>query len=176
MTTRSQQLRARGRRVFAWSLVGAAAIHVAVFLLAPGFRTELLTSQEIRLDPTGGGQGVPTLVALFFGPPTLTAPDGTTGTEPPRRVLRDERLVVFPPDCAPFTGRGDVTLHGSVHLHVNPSGRTKVVEVARTTGNDCGDAVMTIVADALWYHWLPNDRFPAPVDVIQPITMGEALP
>lgn len=157
-------------------MAAALAIHVAVFLLTPSFRTELLTSQEIRLGPSGGSFEIPVLLALHFGPPTLTAPDGTAHREPPERVLDVERLVAFPEECAPFQGNGASALHGSVRLRVNPSGRTKVVDTEVSTGNPCGDEVMQIVAEALWYHWLPNDRYPAPVDVEQPITMAEVEP
>lgn len=177
MKTRSQQLRARGRKIFAWSLAIAAVVHVAVFLLTPGFRTELITSSEIRLERPGGApDGPPILLSLFFGPPTITATDGTTRTEPPERVLQAERLVLFPEDCPPLLLAGDAALRGRVRLRVNPSGRTKVVEVAVSTGNPCGDEVMTIVADALWYHWLPNDDYPPPVDLTQPVTMTEVQP
>ncbi len=177
MKTRSQQLRARGRKIFAWSLGIAAAIHAAVFLLTPGFRTELVTSSEIRLErPGGSAAGSPILLSIFFGPPTITAPDGTTHTEPPDRVLEAERLVLFPEDCPPLALTAETALRGRVRLRVNPSGRTKVVDVAGSTGNSCGDEVMSIVADALWYHWLPNDAFPPPVELTQPITMTEVQP
>jgi len=176
LRTRSQELRARGRRIFTWSLAAALVIHVAVFLLSPSFHTELLTSREIRLDPSGSSFAIPVLLALHFGPPMLTAPDGTTRKEPPERVLDVERLVAFPEECAPFQEAAPTALRGSVRLSVNPSGLTKVVDTVVSTGNPCGDQVMAIVAAALWYHWLPNDAFPAPVDVEQPITMSEVQP
>jgi hypothetical protein len=150
---------------------------VAVFLLTPPFRTELLGPAEIHLEDTpGAGVAVPTLVTLRFGPPTMTDPDGSTSTEPPERVLAVDRLVLFPEHCAPFTTVTDTLLEGEVRLLVNPSGRTNVMGVTRTTGNACGDEVLTIVADALRYHWLPNNRFAAPVDLTQPILMTEASP
>lgn len=177
MKTRAQQLRTRGRKIFAWSLAIAAAIHLAVFLLTPGFRTELITSSEIRLERPGGpADGAPILLSLFFGPPTITAPDGTPHTEPPERFLEAERLVLFPEDCPPLLLAGNAALLGRVRLLVNPSGRTRVVDVATSTGNPCGDEVMTIVADALWYHWLPSDDYPAPVQLTQPITITEVEP
>ena len=41
-------------------------------------------------------------------------------------------------------------------------------------GDACGDQVIETVAGDLLYHWLPSERFPAPVDLIQPVTLTQA--
>jgi hypothetical protein len=32
--------------------------------------------------------------------------------------------------------------------------------------------VITELADALWHRWLPNERFPPPVDLVQPVRIA----
>lgn len=65
-------------------------------------------------------------------------------------------------------------LSGRVHLRVNATGRVETVELTQSVGHICADEVITTVAASMWYHWLPNDRFPGPVDLDQPITLATA--
>ena len=44
-----------------------------------------------------------------------------------------------------------------------------------STGSACGDATLARVAGDLWYRWLPSEEFPAPVDVVQPLSFAEKV-
>ena len=56
---------------------------------------------------------------------------------------------------------------------VDEGGRTDDVEIEQSTGDACADEVLSRVAGDLWYRWLPSEEFPAPVDLVQPITLAE---
>jgi len=173
MKTRSEELRDRNRKVFAWSLAIAAAIHVALFLWLPAFDAQPLVLTEIRNEGDTQEVGTPTFVDVLFGPPAILAADGTVSTEPLGRVLQADRLVHLPTECSSLSREGRTPAHGQVHLTVDASGRTDDVEIEESTGDACADEVLSRVASDLWYRWLPSEDFPAPVDLIQPITLAE---
>lgn len=171
MQTRSAELRARHRKIFAWSLGAAVVLHVALFWLAPTFHAEPLGGMEVQGYVETGTDGPLLVLGLFFGPPTIFPGDGESWTEPAERVLEAGRIVRLSPECEGY-GLG-APLSGSARLRVDGAGYAMDVEVAESTGEPCADEALTIVADALRYHWLPNERFPAPVEVVQPVTLVE---
>ena len=175
MTTRSEVLRKRNRKVLAWSMAIAVVVHVAAFLLVPSFGGELRMA-----DSPPGGEEVnlmirnPTFVDVTFGPPDIFDADGAVWKEPADRVLQADRILSLPTQCEALSREGRVPALGRVRLRVNASGRVNVMGLAEGTGDPCADEVITTVAADLWYRWLPNERFAAPVDLIQPITLEEA--
>lgn len=171
MRTRSEQLREKHRRILAWSLGGAVAIHLAVFLLVPEFQVEPLGGSDTVLDTTGVASGANATVELLFGPPSVRQTDGSHWTAPPDRVLSAERDVRLEADCLAFPREGRLPLRGVAHLRVRPSGRVGLQGLSTSTGDTCGDRIIKEAADALWYRWLPDERFPAPVEVVQPVTL-----
>jgi hypothetical protein len=174
MKTRAQELRERDRRVLRWSLGAAVLIHVAAFVLWPGFRVEDLPDAGEDMKAMHGVEGTPTYVDVVFGPPRIFGPDGTVATEPPTRVLAAERILRLPTECDNLEEPGRTPVEGQVRLKVVASGRTAVAGLEQSTGDACADEVLFTVAQALLYRWLPNDRFPAPVDLIQPVTLTSA--
>lgn len=64
--------------------------------------------------------------------------------------------------------RADLADCEAAGLRIKASGRVDVMGLASGTGDPCADGTPAEVAGALWYHWLPNDRAPAPVLVEQP--------
>jgi hypothetical protein len=176
MTSRSAQLRRQQRRVLGWSLAAAVLLHVAVFVFSPTFHADPLVGGDAHADlgdRPGTEARAPLAVDVRFGPPRITLPDGSTWTEPPDRVLEADRVVDLPPGCSQGMGGEGATATGAVRLRVPPSGRAEVVEVVEGAGNPCADRILSMVAGALWYHWLPDERFPAPVDLVQPLTLVE---
>jgi hypothetical protein len=167
--SRSEQLRERQRRVFRWSLGIAILLHGALFAFVQ-FRTEPLAGwDEEEVAEASPGEGRPFYVEVVFGPPEITRPGGGVVRED--RQLEADRTVLLPPGCGVLAQTIEGEPHGRVRLRVRRSGRTDVVEVTQSTGSACGDEVVRMMAGALWYHWLPNERFPAPVDLIQPVTL-----
>lgn len=174
MKRNAAQLRSKHRKVLAWSIAAAVAIHVGVFVLAP----------EFKVEPLGGLDGennagdpmpilAPRVLSVFFGPPTIAMPDGTEWQEPDDRVLEAVRVTEFPPECAANAQAELTQQRGSVRLRVNQGGRAAVIDLVEGTGDPCGDRLLKSVAGALHYHWLPNTRFPAPVELVQPLTLAE---
>ncbi|HZD05882.1 MAG TPA: hypothetical protein VE173_13230, partial [Longimicrobiales bacterium] len=156
MRTRSEQLRDRYRRILAWSLGGAAAIHVAVFVLMPTFRAEPLGGLDVELDTATAVTGANASVEVLFGPPTIGEPDGSPWTAPRDRVLRAKRGVRLEPACTPLLREERTPRRGRVQLRVRPSGRVDVLDLAGSSGDLCADRVLREVAADLWYHWLPS--------------------
>lgn len=171
MRSRSAELRKRERRVLAWSLVAAAALHVAVFVLWRGYRVEPLTGSSDMRVGSGQTTGTAVYVEVVFGAPVILGPDGSRFPEPPERMLEAARVLRLPPECAGLGGDGALPVDGRVRLRVNARGRAEVLETLDSTGDACGDEVVRTVSDALWYRWLPSERFPAPVDVLQPVRL-----
>ena len=54
------------------------------------------------------------------------------------------------------------------------SGHTLVDGIEESTGDECADQVILTLANDLFYRWIPSERFPAPVDLIQPVTLTQA--
>jgi hypothetical protein len=174
MARRSEELRRRDRRVLMWSLTIAAALHVAVFLAAPKFRVEPLQGADVELDTTGHAGGGNASVRVFFGPPTVRVDRGSDWTAPPERVLWAERAVRLDQACLGLASTARTPIGGQVGLRIKASGRVDVLGMVDRSRDPCADRLLAEIAGDLWYHWLPNDRFQAPVNVDQPITIVTA--
>lgn len=173
MSERIAQRRKAERKVFIWGWSVAAALHVILFL---GWRE----SREVRVTvPNPDLESVeivdrePIPLELFFGPPAISNPTGGISVEPPERVLEVDRLVYLPGNCKALVKGSGAIVRGSVRLAVGETGRVDVRGIFRSTGFPCGDAVLQRIAGDLWYRWLPNDEFPAPVELIQPLSFAE---
>ena len=174
MQTRAQQLRARDRKVLAWSLGVAAVLHVLAFWLLPGIQAQPVNAPDVELRRTPNAKGGErALVAVLFGPPSITEQGGGVWTEPSDRVLKAARLVSLPRECITLVGQDRTPIHGRVHLQVDAGGLAANATMAESTGDACGDKVLALLAGDLWYHWLPTKRFPAPVDLVQPVTLAD---
>jgi len=173
MTTRSEQLKRQHRKVLWWAFGIAAALHVIAFLVLPGLRSSRVPVSELELE------GVPgigdAMVDVRFGPPAITGADGTVTIEPPERILQVVRLVRLPVDCDVPLGSDDLDLSGRVRLRVEADGRADLPDVVLGTGSPCADELMTQLAGDLRYRWLPSERFPAPVELVQPVTLVEIV-
>jgi hypothetical protein len=90
---------------------------------------------------------------------------------PPERVLMAERAVRLGEGCFPLTNEGRTPIGSRVGLRIRSSGRVDVLGLLASTGDPCADRLLTEIAGDLWYHWLPNQRFQAPVNVEQPVTL-----
>jgi hypothetical protein len=175
MERRITERRRQDRRILAWCVGVAAALHVAALLLLPGLPETADPTQDLELERAEivGGQAIP--LDVFFGPPIIERAGGRRSFEPPTRVLEAQRAVFLPASCRrALQGTGRV-FSGSVRLTVLVSGRVGKVSVFESTGARCSDDVLATVADDLWYLWLPTPEFPAPVDVIQPMTFVEIV-
>ena len=78
----------------------------------------------------------------------------------------------MPPDCLARKIAPSAPGTGQVRLKVNSSGRIDAVALDQSTGDLCWDLVAIRVAGDLWYRWLPSKRFPAPLELLQPLTVG----
>lgn len=149
-------------------------VHVAVLGIvawsraAPEWRPK---NDTVRLED-GSWTGTP--VNVFFGPPKIYESDGTIAEEPASRILEAARLLQMPPECLSREIAPSAPGFGQVRLTVNSSGRIDAVVLEQSTGDLCWDKVAMRVAGDLWYRWLPSERFPAPLELIQPITVALA--
>jgi hypothetical protein len=170
MQSRAAALRERHRRIFACSLGIAAVLHVAVFATWPGFRVEHLTSEAPETAAEFlVGDGQPVYVEVVFGPPEVVREDGRLVRQ--NRRLEAGRVIILPEDCLTLGNGNGALPHGRVWLRVGEHGDADAQGIQQSTGNDCADEAIRTMADALLYHWLPNERYPAPLDVIQPVTL-----
>lgn len=174
LKTSASEHRNRHRRVLLWSLAGAALVHLIVFVALPDMEVEPLEGSNVRTVDLGSAEKTPSaLLDVSFGPPEIANGNGTTHHEPAERVLNTKRLAELPPLCLELAAEGTRPLHGRVRLSVGPAGYAQVEELITSTGSTCGDFVIRNVAGSLRYHWLPDSRFPAPVDLVQPVTLVE---
>ena len=176
MRTRSEELRARNRRVFAVSYLIAALILGAIFVWSPAYDVEPLPSKEIeRVSAEEGEESTPPTSPIFvqvlFGPPVISARDGTLWEEPEGRTLEVGRIVDIPGECQEVFASEPLPIAGRVRLRVGGAGDADLVEVTESSGRPCFDQLIALVADALHYEWLPDDRFPPPVDLVQPVSI-----
>lgn len=169
--SRAEELRGRHRKILAWSLGAAAVVHLGVFFLTPTFEAEPLTGSDPEVEAVETSRTVSAEVDLLFGPPVIRARDGSVWPEPPERHLEARRGVQLPALCAGLARPARTPLRGRIRLRVLASGRVEVVGMAESSGDLCADQVLTDVANSLQYEWLPDERFPAPVDLVQPVTL-----
>ncbi len=174
MSRRSEERRKRERRVLGWSLGVAALVHVVVFAVAPPMQVEPMVGTDVELDTTGAPGGANAMVRVFFGPPTVILAERERWTAPSERVLSAEREVRLEEACLTLAGDGRTPVAGQVGLRIRASGRVDLLGLEASSGDPCADRILTEVAGDLWYHWLPNERFGAPVQVIQPVTLMAA--
>lgn len=171
MSERIKQRRKSERRVFFWCLGVAAALHVVVFLVFPAMQAGDAPFPLFSDDLTVEAGAIP--LELFFGPPAISNAAGELSLEPPERVLEADRLVYLEAGCRALIAGSGTVIRGSVRLRVRSNGLADVLDVVRSTGERCGDEVLERVAGDLWYRWLPNEDFPAPVELIQPVSFAE---
>jgi len=174
--SRAEALRARDRRVLSWSLLAAVVIHGLVFAYWLTRPEDVARGGGMGLTAQEQSETTGIQVDLHFGPPDIEAPDGTRWKEGPERFLTAHRIVQLSSFCHRLTQDGQTPVTGIARLRVDATGRVERVEVAQGTGDPCGNAAMTAVASDLLYRWLPNERFPAPVDLLQPVTITDARP
>jgi hypothetical protein len=176
LRTRAQELRARDRWVLSWSLLAAVVIHGLVFTYWLTRPEPVPRGEGIGLSPEDRTPSAGIRLDLFFGPPDIEAPDGTMWKEGPERFLTARRVVQLSSFCDGLTEDGRTPVTGVVRLRLDGTGRVERVDVADGTGDPCGNAAMTAVASDLLYRWLPSERFPAPVELLQPVTITDARP
>ena len=140
MKSRADELRTQHRKVLAWALTAAAVLHVGLFLLLPGLRTEATWSADTQLEGVNAVGGTP--VDVRFGPPLITTAEGAVVQEPPERRLQVVRLMRLPADCYVLRQAPDLQVRGAVRLHVDPGGYAKDLELAESTGHTCADQVI----------------------------------
>jgi len=171
MTTRSQQLRARDRKVLLWALFIAAAIHVAVFVLMPAFRATPVTGSDRDTTSAEAVVASPAIVSVVFGPPTILIGDSAEVTQPPDHTLRASRAVQLSTQCAWLANNLPSPLIARFRLRVAVTHEAKDVRLVETSGNVCADDALVDATRDLVYHWLPDARFRAPVQLVQPVAL-----
>lgn len=171
MESRADMLRRRDRRVFRWSFGIAVVAHGLVLAFGPWFRSDpvSLSATELveRGPPTLGG--VP--VEVFFGPPAIVLAEDSLEMQPPGRVLRASRAVPPPVGCASNDWLARGSAEGRVRLTLRETGRVETVAILEGTGDRCWDMIVAGLAGDLLYRWLPSERFPMPVELVQPVTV-----
>lgn len=173
MPARSQELRAKNRRVFAVSYLTAALVIGALFLWwSPEY--EVVDYVDREAEPmTGALPTSPLFVLVRFGPPAIFEMDGTSRTEPAERVLEAGRVIDLPPECREAFLAASLPVSGALRVHVDGSGDASVLDVDESTGIPCGDEAMTVMADALLHEWLRDAEFAAPAELSQPVALLE---
>ncbi len=173
MKSREERRRSE-RRVMLWSLTIAAVVHVLALLSLPGLRPSEFEDLEDQRDELTVVAGSAIPLDLFFGPPVIWGAEGRLNLEPPERVLEEGRAVFVSANCKRLIEESTDVMHGTVRLSVLETGLVDVIGVVESTGTVCGDYVIERVAGDLLYRWLPNDEFPAPVELVQPLTFAAA--
>lgn len=128
-------------------------------------------STETGIQTVGGIDGLAVAVDVCFGPPMILEADVSVSLEPPGRVLQADRLLGLPTECDVLLEPDRTPARGLVRLQVVASGHTVVGGIEESTERECADEVLLTVANDLLYRWIPNDRFPAPVDLFRPVTL-----
>lgn len=179
--TRSAELRQRYRRVFTVSLLIAAGIHVLIFIASPDFRVDPQFQLASNPDLVVGEMDADSrwaIVNVFFGRPEILSDDGTVRREPPERVLEVYAVAVassvLPHRCHLRNEFDVLPAEGRVRVQVDGGGLVVWDRIEESDGDVCRDALLTTMSGSLWYQWIPNDRFPAPVELIQPVRVVAA--
>ena len=175
MSERIAQRRKAQRKVFYWGWSVAAALHVILFLAWRESREVRVTLPNPDLETLNMVDPEFIPLDLFFGPPAIRNATGGISVEPPERFLEVDRLVILPGNCKALVKGSGAVVRGSVRLAVDETGRTDVRSVHQSTGYPCADVVLWRIAGDLWYRWLPNDEFPAPVELVQPLSFREKV-
>lgn len=158
-------------------MLAAGVIHATLIVML--YRLQADVPAEVVIQDEENGEAVILgFVDVHFGPPEIFLPDGTTWNEPRERVLDvrnfDLLEVHLPEACYDGPQRGLVPAEARLRLELNVLGRISDAKVESSEGDACRDGMLTAIAESLWYHWLPNEEFPAPVDLIQPVRMVAA--
>ena len=169
-----EERRTSERRVLLWSLTIAVVVHVLAFLYLPGLRPNEFADLEDQTDELALVTGSAIPLDLFFGPPVIRGAEGSLNLEPPERVHGEGRAVFVSAGCKRLIEESADVFYGTVRLSVLETGLVQVAGVVESSGTVCGDYVIERVAADLLYRWLPNDEFPAPVELVQPLTFAAA--
>jgi len=166
----------RQRRIIMVSIGIAVVAHLVFFLVAPRVQFSV-TSDRIFGEAAMQRLVLGDLaVDLHFGPPRILLPDGSRVEEPPERFLEASNLALtvleVNPACADRFRPGLPAFEGEVRLQVGRDGRVTVMELEARTGDPCADAALLAAAQSLWYRWLPDERYAAPVDLVQPLRVS----
>ncbi len=171
MQKSAAQHRKQYRKILTWSFVAAVIVHIAVIWGSPDFEVEPLSPQGSTAEGDIEDDALTTALEVVFGPPIITTADGSFWQEPEDRTLEAMRLTELPLLCAHLSAQPNLPMRATFHLTVSSRGHAKVEEIAESTGDNCADGALSRAADALRYHWLPSSRFPAPVSLVQPVTL-----
>ncbi|TVP48711.1 MAG: hypothetical protein EA350_03125 [Gemmatimonadales bacterium] len=166
----------RQRRIIMVSIGIAVVAHLVFFLVAPRVQFSV-TSDRIFGEAAMQRLVLGDLaVDLHFGPPRILLPDGSRVEEPPERFLEATNLALtvleVNPVCADRFRPGLPPFEGEIRLRVGHEGRVTVMGLEAGTGDRCADAALVAAAESLWYRWLPDERHPAPVDLVQPLRVS----
>ena len=178
MTTRSEELRQRDRRVLLVSLLVAAVLHAAVLFLVPATQVPVLVTSgdSLVLEEGRALFSAWDSVHAFFGPPEIRFSDGSTRPEPSDRVLDAGNVSVasigLPDSCRGRAAASVVPVSARVGVHLDHRGLVDGARIIDGTGDGCRDGLLVAVASSVWYQWIPSDRIPAPVDLVQPISLS----
>lgn len=158
-------------------MLAAVAFHGALFVFFFVVRADV-QSDFSTAEEREGESPILGFVDVHFGPPEIIREDGTVWKEPPERVLEVQNLNLLelhlPPECFDGRERALVPLEARLQLELNVFGRIAAAAVESSAGDACGDGFLIAIAESLWYQWLPNEEFPAPVDLVQPMRVVAA--
>lgn len=175
--SRVAELRDKGRRIFWFSMITAGLIHLVLLVVFQRHRVDVPIETAVRHEVNGESE-ILRFVDVEFGPPEIFRVDGTTAREPPDRVLATRNVdlleVYLPPECAEHQRREIVPADARLRLELNAAGRVERARLAAASGNPCSDGMMIGIAELLWYRWLPNETYSAPVELIQPMRVVTA--
>jgi hypothetical protein len=171
--SRSTRLKRQGRWSLFAGLVLAAVVHATVLLFSPSFEAERHV-REFGFGSEPDSVGVTwRFLEVEFHPPQIELLDGSLWQEPPERFLHAEVVDIGNIQLSRPCQRTEIDWErprvGTVSVEVTASGRVASADVHRSSGDSCVDEVLVAIAASVWYQWLPNDRFSAPVRVVQPI-------
>lgn len=171
--SRSAELRDRNRRILVWSFAGAVLIHIVVFAMWPETPIEPLGEFGATTVTAVEEEGVFLEIRVEFGGPEIVSSGGRADRRRVARTLETRRLTRMPVECrdAMRVGR---TYDGEVRLVVDQEGRVDRKDMVVGSGDACGDRALLAVAGDLWYRWLPSEEHPAPIVLIQPVSVAGA--